>query len=226
MPASHLVSDPASKPDGKPPLTAAARSEPPAVGSAPGAPPVAMTHTHDPRWQLVLGAGPELLTGVPNALWGVPGRVELRLLRHSLVSPSLVLGFIRTLPADVSFPEGSMRFTLTEGRALLCLLDGRFASLSFRPCVHIGAGALKADAVRVSGGRSTLLAWSELGLLERTVWNFAPHLEFEAQIGLSAPLYRYAFGFEANQPVEYTASFSALGGVGLNFSWDLAENSH
>jgi hypothetical protein len=115
-----------------------------------------------------------------------------------------------TVPADV----GSAKFTWTLGRVEACPLVAHLGSLEALPCVRFDGGELQATGVGVDTPLSASRLWLSLGLLGRLRWTPLAPIILEIDAGLSAPLARDRFYFDAPQTAIYDVpALSAIAGA-------------
>jgi hypothetical protein len=166
-----------------------------------------------------LGAGANVgVAGLsaPGAVFVPFGFGDVAIDRPGLLAPSFRLGFARGAGDTIATSSGSASFTWSVGRAQVCPVRLRFASVfDARPCADVEAGVLAAQGTAVSHARSPDRAWVATGLDVRLEWIPTPAVHVELGGGVGVPLVRDTFVFEPAPRVYQAPSVYPSAGAGL-----------
>jgi hypothetical protein len=190
---------------------------------APEEPPPPPEPSPPARWHVTVGADAFALgVGPPGPILDIGVFGELASGSSSVLSPAFRLAVHHTTEADVTTVQTSGAFVWTFARAEAC--PWRFdlvGALTLRACGILDAGVLSASGGGGTGFQagSQLRPWFTAGELARIEWALAGPLRVEAQGGLTLPLVRETFAFDATATV-YQApvvlGFASLG-LGVRF---------
>jgi hypothetical protein len=171
-----------------------------------------------PRWRVAAGATASVVgVGGPGAIADVGVFAEVARDSRTTLAPAFRLSVHHTSEADVSIAQTNGAFVWTFARAEVCPWRfGLATSVDLRACGLVDAGVLSASGGSGAGflAGSHLRPWFTVGELARLGWAVAGPVRVELEGGLTLPLVRDTFAFDAATtvyPVPVVVGFAGAG---------------
>lgn len=211
---------PTSPPTARPPVTPAASSptsDDPALGGQRRA-----RERERLRFTFALEARAELTTAVTSGVLPVAGaaveaRAHLGAQVPSWLSPSIALGVRQSSAKHIRVSGGAADFIWTAATLRVCplrlvILDSR---LEASPCFELGAGALRAEARGLSGGRGTSTFWLDRGASLRVSYRLSPSWAIGAGALATAPANRNRYTISTGELISQAPAVGVTAGLHL-----------
>lgn len=171
-----------------------------------------------PRWRATAGAHVAILAvDTPEPVLDAAVFAEIARDATTLIAPSFRLSVHHTSDGIASVPATRASFTWTFARVEACPWRFDLARpLALRACALVDAGVVSADGGSGAGflAGSHLRPWVTAGELARLEWTVG-FLRVEAEGGLTLPLVRDTFAFDATTSVYQAPVVVGFAGVGL-----------